>query len=93
MERIVRDRAAPDQVPERGDGFGGIAAAGGFVDVPSPDGGEPLRMVASPVDFAGTPWRPRAAPPEHAQHTEEVLLELGHDWDRILELKELGAIP
>jgi crotonobetainyl-CoA:carnitine CoA-transferase CaiB-like acyl-CoA transferase len=67
--------------------------AGGFVDVPSPDGGEPLRMVASPVDFAGTPWRPRAAPPEHAQHTEEVLLELGHDWDRILELKELGAIP
>ncbi len=67
--------------------------AGGFVDVPSADGGDPIEMVASPVDFAGTPWAPRAAPPEHAQHTEEVLLELGYDWDRIVELKELGAIP
>jgi crotonobetainyl-CoA:carnitine CoA-transferase CaiB-like acyl-CoA transferase len=66
--------------------------AGGFVDVPTPDG-DPVAMVASPVDFAGTPWAPRAMPPEFAQHTEEVLLELGYDWDRIIELKEAGAIP
>ena len=68
-------------------------AAGGFVDVPSPDGGEPVTMVASPVDFAGTPWAPRAMPPEFAQHTEEVLLELGYDWDQIIGLKDAGAIP
>ena len=67
-------------------------AAGGFVSVPV-EGGEPVDMVASPIDFAGTPWSPRSMPPEFAQHTEEVLLELGHDWDRIIELKELGAIP
>jgi crotonobetainyl-CoA:carnitine CoA-transferase CaiB-like acyl-CoA transferase len=67
-------------------------AAGGFVTVPV-EGGEPVEMVASPVDFGGTPWAPRSMPPEFAQHTEEVLLELGHDWDRIIELKELGAIP
>jgi crotonobetainyl-CoA:carnitine CoA-transferase CaiB-like acyl-CoA transferase len=67
-------------------------AAGGFVSVPV-DGGEPVDMVASPIDFGGTPWSPRSMPPEFAQHTEEVLLELGHDWDRIIELKELGAIP
>ena len=67
-------------------------AAGGFVSVPV-DGGDPVEMVASPIDFAGTPWSPRSMPPEFAQHTEEVLLELGHDWDRIIELKELGAIP
>jgi crotonobetainyl-CoA:carnitine CoA-transferase CaiB-like acyl-CoA transferase len=67
-------------------------AAGGFVTVPV-EGGDPVEMVASPVDFGGTPWAPRSMPPEFAQHTEEVLLELGHDWDRIIELKELGAIP
>jgi crotonobetainyl-CoA:carnitine CoA-transferase CaiB-like acyl-CoA transferase len=50
-------------------------------------------MVASPVDFGGTPWTPRSMPPEFAQHTEEVLLELGYDWDRIIGLKDAGAIP
>jgi crotonobetainyl-CoA:carnitine CoA-transferase CaiB-like acyl-CoA transferase len=67
-------------------------AAGGFVSVPV-EGGEPVEMVSSPIDFGGTPWSARSMPPEFAQHTEEVLLELGHDWDRIIELKELGAIP
>jgi crotonobetainyl-CoA:carnitine CoA-transferase CaiB-like acyl-CoA transferase len=69
-----------------------VREAGGFVGVPV-DGGEPVEMVATPVDFAGTPWAPRSMPPEFGQHTEEVLLELGLDWDRIIELKELGAIP
>jgi hypothetical protein len=30
--------------------------------------------------------------PELGQHTEEVLLELGMDWDGIVGLKEAGAI-
>ena len=68
-------------------------AAGGFVDVPNADGGDPIKMVASPVDFHGTPWSARSTPPEFSQHTEEVLLELGYDWDRIIELKESGAVP
>ena len=70
-----------------------VIASGGFVDVPASDGGEPVRMVASPADFAGTPTAPRSMPPEHGQHTEEVLLELGYDWDKIIELKDAGAIP
>jgi crotonobetainyl-CoA:carnitine CoA-transferase CaiB-like acyl-CoA transferase len=52
-----------------------------------------MRMVASPADFAGTPWAPRSVPPEHGQHTEEVLLELGYDWDDIGSFKDGGAIP
>jgi crotonobetainyl-CoA:carnitine CoA-transferase CaiB-like acyl-CoA transferase len=68
-------------------------AAGGFVSVPTNVADEAVDMVASPVDFSGTPWAPRSMPPEFSQHTEEVLLELGEDWDRIIELKELGAIP
>ncbi len=30
--------------------------------------------------------------PEMGQHTEEVLLELGLDWDEIIAHKEAGAI-
>lgn len=67
-------------------------AAGGFVDVPSADG-EPVRGVNTPVDFFGTPSGPRSPVPEFAQHTEEVLLELGYDWDKIIEFKGSGAIP
>jgi len=67
-------------------------AAGGFVTVPL-DGDRWIDMVATPIDFLGTPWAARGTAPEFAQHTEEVLLELGHSWDRITELKELGAIP
>ncbi|MDP1794778.1 MAG: CoA transferase [Acidimicrobiales bacterium] len=67
-------------------------SAGGFVDVPSADG-EPVKGVATPVDFFGTPAGPRSPVPEFAQHTEEVLLELGYEWDQIIELKTSGAIP
>ena len=68
-----------------------VQAAGAFVDVPGPDG--PVRMVATPADFSGTPWQPQGLPPELGQHTEEVLLELGYDWDQIVPLKERGVIP
>ena len=67
-------------------------AGGGFVSVPV-DGDVAIEGVATPIDFLGTPWSPRSPAPEFAQHTEEVLLELGYDWPRIAELKELGAIP
>jgi crotonobetainyl-CoA:carnitine CoA-transferase CaiB-like acyl-CoA transferase len=70
-----------------------VQAAGAFVDVPGPDGAEGLRMVATPADFSDTRWEPQGLPPELGQHTEEVLLELGYGWDRIIALKEAGAIP
>jgi crotonobetainyl-CoA:carnitine CoA-transferase CaiB-like acyl-CoA transferase len=66
-------------------------AAGCFVEVDSPDG--PLRQVASPATFYGTPVSNRAWPPELGQHTEEILLEMGRDWDQIIALKQTGTIP
>jgi crotonobetainyl-CoA:carnitine CoA-transferase CaiB-like acyl-CoA transferase len=67
-------------------------AAGCWVDVPVAEGGT-ARMVATPVDFSDTAWAPTGASPECGQHTEEVLLELGHDWEAIGALKEKGVIP
>jgi crotonobetainyl-CoA:carnitine CoA-transferase CaiB-like acyl-CoA transferase len=55
------------------------------------DDGTPFQLVASPVQFDETTPQLRRAP-EHGQHTEEILLELGLDWDAILAHKEAGAI-
>jgi crotonobetainyl-CoA:carnitine CoA-transferase CaiB-like acyl-CoA transferase len=65
-------------------------AAGTFIDAPVAEG--TVEMLATPVDFTGTPWAPSRMPPELGQHTEEILLELGYDWERIAALKERGAI-
>jgi crotonobetainyl-CoA:carnitine CoA-transferase CaiB-like acyl-CoA transferase len=66
-------------------------AAGVFVNVEAPEGMQ--RQVASPADFYGTPVEIRGWAPELGQNTEEILLELGFDWDKIIALKEAGAIP
>ena len=55
-----------------------------------PDG--PVAVPASPVGFSATPAVPQAVAPELGQHTEEVLLELGHDWERIAELRDAGVV-
>ncbi|MFI7667706.1 CaiB/BaiF CoA transferase family protein [Nocardia sp. NPDC049526] len=50
-----------------------------------------LQLVSSPVQFDLT--APDLRPgPEFAAQTDEVLLELGLDWDRIIALKTAGAI-
>jgi crotonobetainyl-CoA:carnitine CoA-transferase CaiB-like acyl-CoA transferase len=65
--------------------------AGAFTEAPGPEGAVP--MVSTPADFYGTPWQPQGIAPELGQHTEEVLLELGYDWDQIIALKDGRAIP
>jgi len=48
-------------------------------------------LVASPVQMDETAAALGPAP-EHGQHTEEILLELGLDWDEIADGKASGAI-
>jgi crotonobetainyl-CoA:carnitine CoA-transferase CaiB-like acyl-CoA transferase len=55
------------------------------------DGGGTFPVIANPVQFDETPPSLRGAP-EHGQHTEEILLELGLDWDAIIAHKEAGAV-
>jgi crotonobetainyl-CoA:carnitine CoA-transferase CaiB-like acyl-CoA transferase len=53
------------------------------------DGGT---TVAPPVDLERCVLDPAEPAPEVGQHTEEVLLELGYDWDGIGRLRDHGAI-
>jgi crotonobetainyl-CoA:carnitine CoA-transferase CaiB-like acyl-CoA transferase len=50
-----------------------------------------LELVANPVQFDVV--APETTPaPAFAAQTEEILAELGLDWDRIIELKTAGAV-
>jgi len=51
-----------------------LHASGGIVQVP--DGASSTPMVATPVDFHGTPWAPRSMAPDIGEHTDDVLEEL-----------------
>jgi crotonobetainyl-CoA:carnitine CoA-transferase CaiB-like acyl-CoA transferase len=65
--------------------------ANGYIAAVDIGGGESLPLVTSPVQFNGQPGQPTRAP-EHGEHTEEVLLEMGLSWTEIGELKDVGAI-
>ena len=53
--------------------------------------GEPFQMVSSPALFDETPFMVTRAP-EHGEHTELELIEVGYDWEQLAAMKESGAI-
>jgi crotonobetainyl-CoA:carnitine CoA-transferase CaiB-like acyl-CoA transferase len=67
-----------------------VRDGGGFVDVP--DDGGAATMVATPVDFADTPWEPRSMPPDLGEHTDEILAELGVSADDIMQYRTRGVV-
>jgi crotonobetainyl-CoA:carnitine CoA-transferase CaiB-like acyl-CoA transferase len=68
-----------------------LVVANGYLPTVAADDGTPVALVANPVQFDETPPELRRAP-EHGQHTEEVLLELGLSWEDLAGHKESGAI-
>jgi len=67
-----------------------VAAAGGLVEVP--DGESSVMFPATPADFGGSPLAPRSAAPEHGEHTDAVLAELGRSAEGIAHLRDLGIV-
>jgi formyl-CoA transferase/CoA:oxalate CoA-transferase len=59
-------------------------------EVEHPNAGT-LRVVTSPIKLSASPPAVRTAPPEHGQHTAEVLAGLGVDDEQIAGMRSRGA--
>jgi crotonobetainyl-CoA:carnitine CoA-transferase CaiB-like acyl-CoA transferase len=66
-------------------------AANGYLESITAANGAEFAVPANPVQFDETPASVRCAP-DHGEHTDEVLLELGLSYDEILEHKVSGAV-
>lgn len=51
-----------------------------------------LKVVGPPVRLSETPPAVKTPAPELGQHTEEILLDLGYDWEQISALREAEVI-
>jgi crotonobetainyl-CoA:carnitine CoA-transferase CaiB-like acyl-CoA transferase len=67
-----------------------FAAGGGLVDVPDETG--TMTMLATPADFEESPARPRFRAPRLAEHTLEVLGEIGYGPRLIADLQSAEAV-
>ncbi|MBY4039217.1 CoA transferase [Rhodococcus fascians] len=65
--------------------------ANGFIATVTDVNGISRELLTSPVQFDETPAAPGRAP-QFAEHTDEILKEIGADDDRIIELKLAGAV-
>ena len=65
--------------------------ANGYLPTMTAGNGQEVQLVASPAQFDEQPFATERAP-EHGEHTEMILMDLGYDWDRITAFKEAGAV-
>ncbi|MGW5382519.1 CaiB/BaiF CoA transferase family protein [Nocardia sp. NPDC003963] len=66
--------------------------ANDYIGVVETETGRQYRLPTGPVQFDERPPALRRAP-EHGEHTETLLLELGYSWTDIAEFKEAGVVP
>jgi len=64
----------------------------GYVGEVQHSSGNLIKMLRVPFQLSKTPVRPRSLAPALGQHTEEVLLEMGYDWNQLSQLKEQKVI-
>jgi crotonobetainyl-CoA:carnitine CoA-transferase CaiB-like acyl-CoA transferase len=88
--RDIKGQWAPVQTPiELHDDADVIA--NGYLREVTASNGTAFKLVANPVQFNDEPNELSRAP-EHGEHTDEVLQEIGLDWDELIRLKTENAI-
>jgi crotonobetainyl-CoA:carnitine CoA-transferase CaiB-like acyl-CoA transferase len=65
--------------------------ANGYLPRITTGNGAEVQLVANPAQFDESPVVAERAP-EHGEHTELMLLDLGYDWEQLAAMKESGAI-
>jgi crotonobetainyl-CoA:carnitine CoA-transferase CaiB-like acyl-CoA transferase len=65
--------------------------ANGYIQDCQTSGGTPFKLVAVPVQYDGEPASAGRAP-DFNEHGDEILTELGLDWDAIVDLKVRGVV-
>lgn len=65
--------------------------ANGYVQPCETSAGVPFKMAAAPVQFDEEPPRPGRAP-DFNEHGDQILENLGLDWDTIVDLKVRGVV-
>jgi crotonobetainyl-CoA:carnitine CoA-transferase CaiB-like acyl-CoA transferase len=65
--------------------------ANGYVQDCQTASGTPFQLAAAPVQFDHTPAAPRRAP-QFNEHGDEILADLGLDWDTVMDLKLRGVV-
>ncbi len=68
-----------------------MVGANGYLARINREDGKEYDLVANPVQMNETADQLKAAP-GHGEHTDEILLELGLDWDTIVAHKVSGAV-
>jgi len=51
-----------------------------------------VTLAGTPISMEATPLAPKGSVPEHGEHTEEILLELGYGWEEIAKLRDSQAV-
>ena len=67
------------------------SVANGYIQECRTAEGTPFKLVTAPVQFGGAPARPGRAP-QLNEHGDEILSDLGLDWDTVVGLKVRGVV-